>query len=115
MDSILTTLVGAAPQLGVSGVLLLLLGLLLRREAADRADYRVSLAAQAARHATELARINSDHDVELGELRRELAALRQQLSILNRKLDEERNRRRVAEDRRQPPPAEGGRSWSTGR
>ena len=110
MDSVLTTLVGAAPQLGVSGVLLVLLVLLLRREAADRADYRTAVAEVSTRHAGELKRINADHDTELAELRKEIAGLRSQLDEVNRKLDEERARRRAAEDRRP-----GGSSWSTGR
>lgn len=110
MDQILSTLIGATPQLGVSGILLVVLALLLRREAADRTEYRTSVADLATRHATELARINTDHDNELAELRREIAGLRAQLSEVNRKLDEERARRRAAEDGRPP----GGRSWSTG-
>ncbi len=48
--------------------------------------------------ADELARINADHDAELGELRKEIAGLRAQLEEVNRKLDAERDRRRAAED-----------------
>lgn len=94
MDAVLTTLIGAAPQLGVAGVLLTLLALLMRRESQDRADYR-----------TELTRINGSHDEELSELRAEIKGLREQLDELNQKLDEERARRRAAEDSmRQPYP-----------
>lgn len=103
MDAVLTTLIGAAPQLTGAGLLLVLLGLLLRREAADRVDYRAGLADLTTRHATELARINTDHDAELGELRKELAAVRGQLNDLNAKLDAERDRRRAAEDARRSP------------
>lgn len=102
MDAVLTTLIGAAPQLGGAGVLLLIIGLLLRREAQDRADYR-----------TELTRINAAHDAELAEKHGEIKGLREQLDDVNRKLDDERAKRRAAEDnqtmgqhRRVPP---GGR------
>lgn len=103
MDGVLTTLIGAAPQLGIAGVLLVLLVLLLRREAADRVDYRAGLADLTTRHATELARINADHDSELGELRKEIAGLRRQLDEVNTKLDAERDRRRRVEDARRTP------------
>lgn len=98
MDAVLSSIIGAAPQLGGAGLLLALLGLLIRRETQDRADYRGGLAELTNRHATELARINTDHDTELGELRKEIAGLRAQLEEVNRKLDTERDRRRAAED-----------------
>lgn len=98
MDAVLNTLVSAAPQLGGAGILVVILGLLLRREAQDRTDYRNDLAALTARHTAELTRINADHDSELGELRKEIAALRRQLEEVNQKLDTERERRRAAED-----------------
>ncbi len=115
MDAVLTTLIGAAPQLGVAGILLALLGLVIRREGQDRADYRAQIAETVARHAGELTRINSSHDAELAELRKEIAGLRAQLAEVNAKLDAERDRRRAAEDsamsrldqRRQ----EGGGTW----
>lgn len=100
MDAVLTSLIGAAPQLGVGGVLLLVMGLLIRREEQDRTYYRIQLTELATRHATELARINGDHDAELGELRKEIAGLRVQLDEVNRKFDAERDRRRAAEDSR---------------
>jgi len=98
VDAVLTSLIGAAPQLGVAGVLLTLLALLMRREAQDRADYRTQIAELSTRHAAELARINTDHDAELAELRKEIQGLRTQLDEMNRKLDEERAKRRAAED-----------------
>lgn len=98
MDAVLTTLIGAAPQLGVAGVLLALLGLVLRRESQDRADYRTQLTEITNRHAAELTRINTSHDEELAELRKEIAGLRAQLVEVNNKLDAERDRRRIAED-----------------
>ncbi len=101
MDAVLTTLIGAAPQLGVAGVLLALLALVLRRESQDRTDYRAQLADTVARHATELTRINTSHDEELAELRKEIAGLRAQLTEVNAKFDAERDRRRLAEDSQQ--------------
>jgi predicted RNase H-like nuclease (RuvC/YqgF family) len=98
VDAVLTTLIGAAPQLGGAGLLLVLLGLLLRRESQDRVDYRTQITHLTERHAEELKRINAAHDEELAELRKEIAGLRTQLSEVNTKLDVERDRRRAAED-----------------
>lgn len=98
MDAVVTTLIGAAPQLGVAGILLTLLALVIRREGQDRTDNRATIAELVARHAGELTRINGSHDEELAELRREIAGLRAQLAEVNQKLDEERDRRRNAED-----------------
>lgn len=98
MDDVLPTLIDAAPQLGVAGILLALLGLVIRWGAQERADNRAEVAELAERHATELTRINAAHDEELAELRREIAGLRAQLDELNTKLDQERERRRAAED-----------------
>lgn len=102
MDAVLTTLIGAAPQLGVGGILLTLLALLMRRESQDRADYRTQIAELSSRHADELRRINESHDAELAELRVEIKGLRVQLDEVNRKLDEERGLRRAAEDSMRP-------------
>lgn len=99
MDALIASLSTAAP-LGVGGILLALLGLLMRRETQDRADYRAQIAESTARYAGELARINAAHDAELAELRVEIAGLRAQLAEVNAKLDAERDRRRAAEDRR---------------
>lgn len=97
MDAFLGSILTSIPQLGVGGGLAVVLVLLLRREA--QANNR---------HASELARINSSHDQELAELRVEIAGLRTQVDEVNRKLDDERTRRRAAEDaaphrRRQAP------------
>ena len=116
----MTALIGAAPQLGVAGVLLVLLGMVIRREGQDRSDNRATITDLVTRHAAELARINGAHDAELAELRTEIAGLRVQLSEVNRKLDAERDRRRALEDQRPwraadpattmlpPPHTEGG-------
>lgn len=111
MDAVLTAILGAAPQLGVAGVLLALLGLVLRRESQDRTDYREQLTATTARHAAELARINTDHDTELAELRRDIKELRTQLAEVNASLDAERARRRQAEDGAPAQRTEGDSPW----
>lgn len=98
MDGVITTLIGAAPQLGVAGVLLVLLGIVIRWGAQERTDNRAAIAELAARNSAELARVNADHDAELSELRKEIAGLRAQLEEVNSKLDAERERRRAAED-----------------
>lgn len=102
MDAVITTLIGAAPQLGVGGILLTLLALLMRRESQDRADYRTQIAELATRHADELKRINVSHDEELAELRTEIKQLRAEIHELNQKLDDERALRRAAEDSMRP-------------
>ena len=98
MDAVLTTLIGAAPQLGAAGGALVFFGLLLRWSMQDRTDYRAQLTEQATRHSEELRRINEAHDAELAELRAEIKGLRLQLDEMNTKLDDERARRRAAED-----------------
>lgn len=98
MDGVITSLIGAAPQLGVAGILLALLGLVIRWGSQERSDNRAEVSELASRHATELTRINGSHDEELAELRREIAGLRAQLDEMNTKLDQERDRRRAAED-----------------
>lgn len=98
MDAIVTAVVGAAPQLGVAGVLLVVLTLVLRREGQDRVDYREQLRSINDRHSSEITRINAAHDAELIELRNDIKDLRRQLDEMNETLDLERGRRRAAED-----------------
>lgn len=98
MDAFLTALVGAAPQFGVGGVLLLILGLVMRSAAQDRTNYRQELASDALRHREEIQRLNADHDAELAELRRDIAELRTKLDEVEARLDAERKARREAED-----------------
>lgn len=50
------------------------------------------------RHEAEIARVNAAHDAELEELRRDVAELRGLVDDLNRRLDEERELRRAAQD-----------------
>lgn len=111
MDAVLTSLTTAAP-IGVAGVVLFILGLLVRSQTQDRSDYRTQLTEQATRNAAELTRVNAAHDAELAELRSEIQDQRKQIDDLNTRLDAERNLRRAAEDsamgqlqqRQNPPP-----------
>lgn len=107
MDAGLTTLLGALPQLGAGGGIVVFFWLLIRWTGQDRTDYRAQLAEQSTRHADELRRINGDHDAELAELRTEIKRLRAEVDELNTKLDQERAQRRSAEDQmRHPYPPE---------
>lgn len=73
MDAVLVALGQKVPELGVTGALVFVLVLLLRRESSTEE-----------RHAAELSRINASHDAEIKEL---------QIDI-----DRERIARRAAED-----------------
>lgn len=73
MDAVLTALGQKVPELGVTGALVFVLVLLLRRESSTED-----------RHAAELARVNAAHDAELKELQADI--------------DRERTARRAAED-----------------
>lgn len=98
MDAILPALFSAAPQLGVAGVLLFVLGLVMRRESADRTDYRAALESAAKRHTEEVDRMRKGHDEEIAELKADLAQLEAKLGELQNRLDLEREARRKAED-----------------
>lgn len=78
MDAVLLALGQKIPELGVTGALVFVLVLLLRREAATEE-----------RHAAELKRINAAHDAELEELRTDV--------------ERERAARRRAEDEQRRP------------
>lgn len=103
MDAVLTTLVGALPQMGAGGGIVVFFWLLIRSIGQDRTDYRSQLAEQSTRHAAEMKRINGDHDAELAELRAEIKRLRAEVDELNEKLDQERAQRRAAEDQMRYP------------
>jgi TolA-binding protein len=103
VDAVLTTLIGALPQLGAGGGVIVFFWLLIRWTGQDRTDYRAQLAEQSTRHAEELRRINGDHDAELAELRTEIKNLRERIDELNRLLDQERAQRRAAEDQMRHP------------
>jgi TolA-binding protein len=98
VESLLPALLEAAPQLAAAVLLLLILGVVLKASAQDRADYREQLKAAATLHAEEVKRINSDHDAELAELRSDIKELREKVDDLQSELDLEREARRKAED-----------------
>jgi hypothetical protein len=98
VDAIITPLIAAAPQLGVAGVLLVFIGLLIRRETQLHLEYRTRVSDLTTHYADEIRRVNTAHDEELAELRSAIAGLRAQLHELHVKLDAERDRRRAAED-----------------
>jgi hypothetical protein len=79
LDAVLVALGQKVPELGVTGALVFVLVLLLRREAATEE-----------RHAAELKRIGAAHDAELAELHTDL--------------ERERAARRRAEDEQQRRP-----------
>lgn len=87
MDAVLTAVLQSTPQLGIGGVLVVVIVLLLRREVSTED-----------RHASELRRVNEAHDAELRELRDDIQALRKQIGELQAAIDREREERRRAED-----------------
>ena len=87
MDSVIAALAGAAPQLGQLGVLVLVLALLIRREAQTNK-----------RHASELERVHAARDKEIKGVREQVEQLRGHLDEMNQRLDAERAARRAAED-----------------
>jgi peptidoglycan hydrolase CwlO-like protein len=87
LDAVLTAVLQSTPQLGIGGVLVVVIVLLLRREVSTED-----------RHASELRRVNEAHDAELRELRDDIQALRKQIGELQAAIDREREERRRAED-----------------
>jgi TolA-binding protein len=98
VDGLVSALTANAGQLGVGAVVLYLLIYVMRHASSDRGDYRTALEAAEKRHATEIERINKEHDKEIADLRKDLADLRKQVDDLNTALDLEREQRRKAED-----------------
>lgn len=109
MDALLSALGTKLPDLGITGLALMLLLSSWRRNTDDRRDYRDSLDAAEARHAMEMARvnrehaaelerINRDHDTEVAEMRATKNRLRKQVEELHTTVDLEREARRKAED-----------------
>ena len=88
MDAFLTAVLQTVPQMGLGGGAIVLIVLLLRREAGTES-----------RHQAELDRISKAHDAELAELRADIAQLRKQVDDVNTALDLEREARRAAEDK----------------
>lgn len=98
MDAILSALLTKLPELGIAGLALWLLLAAWRNATSDRGDYRDALKAGEERHATELARVNREHDAEILELHQIKDVLRKRIEDLNASVDLEREARRKAED-----------------
>lgn len=90
MDALLAAVVQTAPSMGVSGVLMVLIFILLRREARVETTHATALDQQARLHATELERLNRDHDAELAELQERIRDLRREQDELYEHLAAER-------------------------
>lgn len=87
MDGLLTSIIGAAPQLGGAGLLLAVIVLLVRREVQT-----------SELHGIEMDRQERIHDEEIGERDEEIDRLRERCDRLQQRLDEEMERRRAAQD-----------------
>lgn len=105
----LAQIIPMIPQAGVAGILLAVIGVLLRQNHQDRTQYRADVArieARAAEDAQE-ARENAardaeqarkTHSSEMAEVREELRKLRGELETQRKETDEERRKRWHAED-----------------
>lgn len=80
MDALLTAVLGALPQLGGAGLLVIVVVLLLRREG------------------QELARERAAHAEQMAQRDQMIADLRQRLAAAEAEIDEHRRLRRLAED-----------------
>lgn len=93
MDAVLAAVVQAAPSLGVTGVLVTLIWILLKREARVDTSHADAVDRQARLHTAELERLNRDHDAELAELGERIRALRHANDELYDHLARERSAR----------------------
>lgn len=103
MDALLTAVVQASPSLGVGGLLVSIIAILVRRETRVDASHADALDRQARLHATELERVNRDHDAEVAELNTKIRDLRRDLDDLDHRLSVERAERLGLPTRRRPP------------
>lgn len=99
MDAVLSALASKLPEMGLSGLALVLLLAAWRNATSDRRDYRDSLKAAEERHTAELNRVNREHDAEMAEAAQIRARMRQQIEELHTTVDLEREARRNAEDK----------------
>jgi hypothetical protein len=86
------------PSVGMTGVLVIVIGYLLVANHRDRTSYERAMRRRDAEHAAELASARTAHDADLVGLRSRLSSLEQRLEELETELDRERDRRRRAED-----------------
>lgn len=102
VDAVLAAVVQAAPSLGVTGVLVTLIWILLKREARVDTSHADALDRQARLHTAELGRLNRDHDAELLELGDRIRELRHANDELYDHLARERSARLDLPPRNEP-------------
>lgn len=88
----------ALPELGITGALVIVIAYLLTSNARDRAAHERSQQRREAEHSAELIAARAAHEAELAGLHSRLSQLEQRLTELESELDQERERRRLAED-----------------
>lgn len=93
--SALTALI---PQGGVAAILLAVIGILLRQNHQDRAQYRQDVARIEKRAADEAKTAAEHHSAEMTEVRKEIAGLREELRKSLDETEDERRKRWHAED-----------------
>ena len=91
MDALLTAVIQSTPQMGVAGLLITYIVILIRREGRVDDKHSADLDQRDRLHASELERLNRDHDVELAELTAKIRELRRDIDDLDGQL---RNNRR---------------------
>lgn len=87
-------LIGALGQLGPIGIALIVLVVMWFLNRQTAAQYKDRLQS----YADEINRLNAAHDEELGELKTEIKALREDIRIVRSEMETERTARRDAEE-----------------
>lgn len=90
MDTILPTVLPYVPSWGVGGLLVIIIVILIRREARVETAHAAALDRQDRLHAASVERLNRDHDDELTELNVKIRDLRRDIDALDRQLSLER-------------------------
>jgi len=93
VDTILPAVMQYAPGWGVGGLLIVIIVILIRREARVETAHAAALDRQDRLHALAIERLNRDHDTELSELNVKIRDLRRDIDSLDRQLSLERNAR----------------------
>jgi TolA-binding protein len=81
--------------IGIALIVLLIMSALMGRE---RKASQAQMTVMTTRHDAELKRINDAHDEELGELKTDIIALRNDIRELRAEMEQERAARRTAEE-----------------
>lgn len=93
MDTLLPTIAQYAPSVGISGLLVVIIIILIRREGRVERTHADALDRQDRLHAAAVERLNRDHDAELAELNVKIRDLRRDIDALDRQLSLERTAR----------------------